>query len=65
MPEDFCPCKRTDCLRHGDCTACREYHHTSGHKPLTRCEMLAQKGRRKAEKQARRKPGNRKKDLKE
>ena len=65
MPGAVCPCKRTDCPRYGDCTACREHHHASVHKPLTRCEKLEQKERRRAEKQARRKLENRKKDLKE
>lgn len=38
-----CPCKRTECERHGNCDACKAYHHgkTSG-KLLTRCEKLVQ-----------------------
>lgn len=38
-----CPCKRTECERHGNCDVCKAYHHgkTSG-KSLTRCEKLVQ-----------------------
>ena len=50
---EACPCKRTKCPRHGDCAACREHHHASERKPLTRCEKLARKEQRQAERQAR------------
>lgn len=53
MEQQNCPCKRTDCPRHGDCLACWEHHHASGRKPLTRCEKLERKARRKDERQAR------------
>lgn len=43
----ICPCKRTDCPRHGDCEACREHHHASDRKPLTRCEKQEKKKRGK------------------
>ena len=33
--------------------ACREHHHSSRRKKLTRCEKLAQKERRKAERRER------------
>ena len=48
-----CPCRRVNCPRHGDCAACREHHHSSRRKKLTRCEKLAQKERRKAERRER------------
>ena len=48
LHQDACPCKRVDCPRHGDCAACREHHHASYRKPLTRCEKLARKEQRKA-----------------
>ena len=47
MEQQNCPCKRTDCPRHGDCLACGEHHHAPGRKPLTRCEKLERKARRK------------------
>lgn len=43
-----CPCKHIKCPRHGDCTACREHHHISVRKPLTRCEKPERKKQRKA-----------------
>ena len=52
-PQKTCPCKRVGCPRHGDCAACREHHHANGRKPLTRCEKLAQKEQRKANRQER------------
>ena len=48
LHQDACPCKRVDCSRQGDCAACREHHHASYRKPLTRCEKLARKEQRKA-----------------
>ena len=48
-----CPCRRVECPRHGDCAACKEHHHSSPRKPLTRCEKLARKEQRKAERQGR------------
>lgn len=33
-----CPCTWPGCERHGDCDACRAYHHASGQK--TSCEKL-------------------------
>ena len=53
MEQESCPCRRVNCPRHGDCAACREYHHASGRKPLTRCEKLERKEQRKAERQER------------
>ena len=38
-----CLCKRVNCPRHGNCAACREHHHNSRRKKLTRCEKLQQK----------------------
>lgn len=52
MQQETCPCRRVNCPRHGDCAACLEHHHASDRKPLTRCEKLAQKGRRNAERRA-------------
>lgn len=44
MENTACPCKRTKCERHGNCAACRAYHHAlTGRKSLTRCEKLAVK----------------------
>lgn len=37
-----CPCKRIHCQRHGNCIACKEYHHTDS-KVLTTCERLNKK----------------------
>lgn len=31
-----CPCQHADCERHGDCEACKGYHHAQGQK--TSCE---------------------------
>lgn len=31
-----CPCAYADCERHGDCEACKGYHHALGQK--TSCE---------------------------
>ena len=31
-----CPCTYPGCPRHGDCEACKEYHHSMGQK--TSCE---------------------------
>ena len=31
-----CPCTYPGCPRHGDCEACKEYHHSMGQK--TTCE---------------------------
>lgn len=44
--EEKCPCKRTGCKRHGDCTACTEHHHASKKIPLTTCERLKKKRER-------------------
>ena len=52
MEQDFCPCKRTNCPRHGDCAACRE-HHRRKHNSLTYCEKLERKVRRTVERKAR------------
>ncbi len=38
-----CPCKRSGCVRHGDCAACQEHHHKSEKMPLTTCERLGKK----------------------
>ncbi len=35
-----CPCKRTNCIRHGDCKACKEHHHCWPKIPLTTCERI-------------------------
>jgi len=32
-----CPCTYPDCERHGDCDACKEYHHALRQK--TSCEQ--------------------------
>ena len=53
MSCESCPCKRTDCPRHGDSAACREHRRTSKRKLLTHCEKLEQKAQRKAERLAR------------
>lgn len=52
VQQENCPCKRINCPRHGDCAACREHHHASSRKPLTRCEKLEPKAQRKAESRA-------------
>jgi len=31
-----CPCTYPDCARHGDCEACKDYHHGMGQQ--TTCE---------------------------
>ena len=36
-----CPCTWPGCLRHGDCKACKEYHHSMGQK--TTCEKAKDK----------------------
>lgn len=36
-----CPCTWPGCTRHGDCEACRKYHHSQGEK--TCCEKKAGK----------------------
>lgn len=54
VQRESCPCRRMNCPRHGDCAACREHHHVSGRKPLTRCEKLARKEQRKQGKLKRR-----------
>lgn len=41
--EKNCPCKRTECPRHGDCTACRAHHHNDSRWPMTSCERLQKK----------------------
>ncbi|MDD6212887.1 MAG: GNAT family N-acetyltransferase [Clostridiales bacterium] len=46
----ICPCKRVNCLRYGDCTACMEYHHSSRRKPMTYCEKLERKAERRGKK---------------
>ena len=35
-PKKKCPCTYPGCHRHGNCKACKEYHHSSGEK--TSCE---------------------------
>lgn len=35
-----CPCKRTNCERHGDCVACKEHHHSLEQKLMTSCERI-------------------------
>ena len=37
-----CPCKRAGCQRHGNCAACRAYHHKT-RKSKTTCERLLEK----------------------
>ncbi len=39
-----CPCTWPDCPRHGDCDACKAYHHGMGQK--TSCETTILNGRR-------------------
>lgn len=41
-----CSCIRKRCARHGDCAACRAYHHASERKPLTKCEQPEKRPRR-------------------
>ena len=48
MEQDFCPCKLTNCPRHGDCAACRE-HHRRKHNSLTHCEKLERKAMGKSD----------------
>ncbi len=50
-----CPCKRTECERHGNCDVCKAYHHgkTSG-KSLTRCEKLEKKEEKRADRKRKR-----------
>jgi hypothetical protein len=43
-----CPCKRTECERHGNCTACREHHSSLKGKSLTYCERLKEKEERRS-----------------
>ena len=38
-----CPCKRTNCVRHGNCAACKEHHHCWPKIPLTTCERIQKK----------------------
>lgn len=38
---ESCPCKRTECINHGNCTACMAKHHDRS-KP-TKCERLKAK----------------------
>ncbi|NLC78620.1 MAG: hypothetical protein GX683_02685 [Ruminococcaceae bacterium] len=45
-----CPCKRTECERHGNCAACRARHHGDPRKPLTSCEKREKKAEHKEEK---------------
>lgn len=33
-----CPCKKTDCKRHGDCAACRAHHAKSKKNKPVACE---------------------------
>lgn len=40
---ESCPCKRTKCERHGDCSACKSHHHASKKIPLATCERLENK----------------------
>ncbi len=42
-----CPCKRTKCVRHGNCEVCREHHKNK--KSLTFCDRLKKKEQRKAD----------------
>lgn len=41
-----CPCKRSRCVRHGDCVACRLYHEKSKKHPPY-CEKSRKEGNRK------------------
>lgn len=36
-----CPCTSSGCPRHGDCDACKDYHHGMGQK--TTCEKQKRK----------------------
>ena len=40
---DRCPCKKTDCERHGDCAACMAHHHDPQHETKTECDRLKYK----------------------
>lgn len=44
---ESCPCKRTKCERHGDCSACKSHHHASKKIPLATCERLENKKNKK------------------
>jgi len=41
MSEKDCPCTWPGCPRHGDCEACKKYHHSLGQK--TTCEKQVSK----------------------
>ncbi len=42
-----CPCKRTQCERHGNCAACKRHHYMPNKKLLPACERIAAKEKRK------------------
>lgn len=52
LKNSSCPCKREQCIRHGDCKACQAHHRQKD--ALTACERLKQR----EERAARRKPKN-------
>lgn len=35
-----CPCKRTQCERHGDCSACRVHHNNMKRKMRVACDRI-------------------------
>ncbi|ERI66899.1 hypothetical protein HMPREF1548_05246 [Clostridium sp. KLE 1755] len=47
MENADCPCKRTKCIRYGNCDACREHHHCPERNTLTACERRDAKNERK------------------
>lgn len=49
--KENCPCKRVNCVRYGDCEACRKHHSSMDKKELTSCERLEKKLQKKKEKE--------------
>ena len=47
-----CPCKRTRCVRHGNCVSCRE-HHQANRKNTVFCQRLTREQKRLRRKQER------------
>ncbi|MGN0775624.1 MAG: GNAT family N-acetyltransferase [Candidatus Ventricola sp.] len=45
MMNENCPCRKKDCLRHGDCAACRAYHAEAECKRPAYCERKSVPGR--------------------
>lgn len=49
-----CPCKRTKCERHGNCSECMLHHRNSNKQPLTACERKIKKEERAAKREEKR-----------